>query len=256
MKAVIIEDESLVARELQSKIFSTASDVEVIKILQSLESAIAWFKQHEQPDILFMDIQLGDGVSFELMDHIEITCPVIFTTAYDEYAIRAFKVNGADYLLKPVDQSELKKAIDKCRVLVGKNNNLQTDIQQLLHTMTHPSEVKSAYKKKFLVSLRNQWIPINTEDIACFTKDTIHFLYTLRGDRHVIDFTTMEDIEELLDPRKFFRANRQSIINIEAIQGIKFHENQKLTVLLKSPLKLEMDISREKAPAFKKWFDS
>ncbi|WP_221390808.1 LytTR family DNA-binding domain-containing protein [Dyadobacter sp. NIV53] len=256
MKAVIIEDESLVARELQSKIFSTASDVEVIKILQSLESAIAWFKQHEQPDILFMDIQLGDGVSFELMDHIEITCPVIFTTAYDEYAIRAFKVNGADYLLKPVDQSELKKAIDKCRVLVGKNNNLQTDIQQLLHTMTHPSEVKSAYKKKFLVSLRNQWIPINTEDIACFTKDTIHFLYTLRGDRHVIDFTTMEDIEELLDPRKFFRANRQSIINIEAIQGIKFHENQKLTVLLKSPLKLEMDISREKAPAFKKWFDN
>lgn len=235
MKAVIIEDESLVARELQSKIFSTASDVEVIKILQSLESAIAWFKQHEQPDILFMDIQLGDGVSFELMDHIEITCPVIFTTAYDEYAIRAFKVNGADYLLKPVDQSELKKAIDKCRVLVGKNNNLQTDIQQLLHTMTHPSEVKSAYKKKFLVSLRNQWIPINTEDIACFTKDTIHFLYTLRGDRHVIDFTTMEDIEELLDPRKFFRANRQSIINIEAIQGIKFHENQKLTVLLKAP---------------------
>ena len=122
--------------------------------------------------------------------------------------------------------------------------------------MTHSSEVKSLYKKKFLVSLRNQWIPINTEDIACFVKDTIHFLYTLKGDRHVIDFTTMEEIEELLDPRQFFRANRQSIVNINAIQGIKFHENQKLTVLLKSPLRLEMDISREKAPAFKKWFDN
>jgi len=254
MKAVIIEDESLVARELQRKITNVASDIEVVNVLYSLEDSIAWFRHNPQPDLMFMDIQLGDGVSFELMDHVKINCPIIFTTAYDEYAIRAFKVNGVDYLLKPVDETELKKATDKCRALLGNNYYLQADLHQLLHTFTHPS--KTEYKKKFLISIRNQWIPVSTDDIACFTKDNIHYLYTLKGDRHVIDFTTMEDIEELLDPKKFFRANRQSIINIEAVHGIRMHENQKLTVALKSPLKMELDISREKAPAFKKWFDS
>ncbi|WP_221393412.1 LytTR family DNA-binding domain-containing protein [Dyadobacter sp. NIV53] len=254
MKAVIIEDEILVASELQSKIASVASDIEVISLLYSLEDAIAWFSHNPQPDLMFMDIQLGDGVSFELMDHVKINCPIIFTTAYDEYAIRAFKVNGVDYLLKPVDETELKKATDKCRALLGNNYSMQANLHQMLYTITHPA--KTEYKKKFLICLRNQWIPVSTDDIACFTKDTIHYLYTSKGDRHVIDFTTMEEIEELLDPKKFFRANRQFIINIEAVHGIRLHENQKLTVALRSPLKIELDISREKAPAFKKWFDS
>jgi DNA-binding LytR/AlgR family response regulator len=256
MKAVIVEDESLVARELKSKISFVADDVEVIEVLSSLESAISWFKQHDQPDILFMDIQLGDGISFDLIEHVNITCPVVFTTAYDEYAIRAFKVNGIDYLLKPVDEPELKRAIDKCRTLIEKNKYMQTDLRQLLDAFTNPATSKAAYKKKFIVNFRSQMIPVNTEDIACFIKDTILFLYTFKGERHVIDFTTMDEIEELLDPTRFFRANRQSIVNSEAIQGIRSNENQKLTVLLKYPLKSEMDISREKAPSFKKWFDS
>lgn len=254
MKAIIIEDESLVARELQRKITNVASDIEVVKVLYSLEDSIAWLRENPHPDLMFMDIQLGDGVSFELMDHVAIKCPIIFTTAYDEYAIRAFKVNGIDYLLKPVDETELKNATDKCRALLGNNHYLQSNLRQLLDTLAHPTQTE--YKKKFLVCIRNQWIPVSTNDIACFTKDNIHFLYTLKGDRHVIDFTTMEEIEEVLDPKKFFRANRQFIINIEAIHGIRMHENQKLTVALKSPLTMELDISREKAPAFKKWFDS
>ncbi|MCF0065844.1 LytTR family DNA-binding domain-containing protein [Dyadobacter chenwenxiniae] len=253
MKAIIIEDESLVARELQRKIAIVASDIMVVKVLFSLEESIAWLKGNPHPDLMFMDIQLGDGVSFELMEHVKINCPVIFTTAYDEYAIRAFKVNGVDYLLKPVDETELKKATDKCRALLGDSYYLQSNLHQLLHAFAHPSQTE--YKKKFLVCMRNQWIPVSTDDIACFAKDNIHFLYTLKGDRHVVDFTTMDEIEELLDPKKFFRANRQFIINIEAIHGIRMHENQKLTVALKSPLTMELDISREKAPAFKKWFD-
>ncbi|MCE7066977.1 LytTR family DNA-binding domain-containing protein [Dyadobacter sp. CY326] len=256
MKAVIVEDESLVARELKSKISAVADDVKVIEVLSSVESAIAWFRQHEQPDILFMDIQLGDGVSFDLIEQVKLTCPVIFTTAYDEYAIRAFKVNGIDYLLKPVDEAELKRAVDKCRVLIEKTSYMHADLQQLLQAFTNPIASKTAYKKKFIVNFRNQMIPINTEDIACFVKETILFLYTFKGDRHVMDFTTMDEIEELLDPAKFFRANRQSIVNCDAIQGIRSHENQKLTVFLKDPLKPELDISREKAPSFKKWFDS
>src|SRR3954468_19826850 len=115
IKALIIEDEDLIAAELQSKIETLAGDVKVIDVLPSLKTAKKWFMQNAEPDLLFMDIQLSDGVSFELFDHFKLECPVIFTTAYDEYAIRAFKVNGVDYLLKPVDNDELKKAIEKCR---------------------------------------------------------------------------------------------------------------------------------------------
>src|ERR1041385_5914038 len=115
MKAIIIEDETLIARELQDKISSVADDVEIIEILPSLKTAKKWFMQNAEPDLIFMDIQLSDGVSFELFDLYKLNCPVVFTTAYDEYALKAFKVNGVDYLLKPVDEEELKRAIKKCR---------------------------------------------------------------------------------------------------------------------------------------------
>src|SRR3954468_8265456 len=132
MKAVIIEDEVLIAKELQNKIQQVSEDVNVAEILPSLKTARKWLMQNAEPDLIFMDIQLSDGVSFELFDVYQMNCPVIFTTAYDEYALRAFKVNGVDYLLKPVDNNELKKAIDKSRDIIASKNHTPLDIQQLV----------------------------------------------------------------------------------------------------------------------------
>jgi DNA-binding LytR/AlgR family response regulator len=254
MKAVIIEDEMIIAKELQDKIEAIAEDVNIVEVLPSLKTARKWFMQNAEPDLIFMDIQLSDGVSFELFNTYTLHCPVVFTTAYDEYALRAFRVNGADYLLKPVDTEDLKKAIDKCRRIVESNTSVPLDIQQLIKNL-RDRNLASLYKEKFIVNVRNNWIPVNTTDIACFTRDTLNYLYTFSGDKYVLDFTTLEEIEDLLDPQKFYRANRQFIIHIDSIQSVKPHENAKLTVSLKAPLKLEVDISREKAPTFKKWFD-
>lgn len=252
IKAIIIEDESLIARELQSKIASVAPDVNILELLPSLKTAKKWLMQNAMPDLVFMDIQLSDGVSFELFETFELTCPVIFTTAYDEYAVKAFKVNGIDYLLKPIDEDDLRKAIDKYRQLQEKNMPYPNDLAAFIAKF---GQQQVAYKEKFIVQQRNNWIPVSTTDIACFVRDNLNYLYTFSGEKYILDFNTLEDIEELIDPKLFYRANRQSIIHIDAIQSVKPHENQKLTVTLKAPLKLELDVSREKAPAFKKWFD-
>ncbi len=255
MKAVIIEDESLIAKELQHKIADVAPDIKIEEVLPSVKTARRWFMEHAEPDLVFADIQLSDGVSFEIFERYELKCPVIFTTAYDEYAIKAFKVNGVDYLLKPVDNEDLKKAIDKGRAIVESRTQYPKDMQQLLQMMTNPGHGAPSYKEKFVVKFRNQWLPVMTKDIACFYRDNLNYILTFGGDKHILDFTTLDEVEELLDPKTFYRANRQSIVHIDAIQSVKPQENQKLVLTLKPPLKMEQDVSREKAPAFKKWFD-
>lgn len=254
MKAVIIEDESLIARELQVKIKAVAPYVEVVQVLPSVKTTKKYFLENAEPDLLFMDIQLGDGISFEVLEQYTITCPIVFTTAYDEYAIRAFKVNSVDYLLKPVDEDELKKAIEKCLERVEQKGST-SDVSGLLSQIQQRGSGKPLYKEKFISTFRNNWIPVNVEDIACFMRDNLNYMITYNGERYILDYNTMEEIEELIDPNQFFRANRQFIIHIDAIRSVKPHENQKLTATLVDPLKHEVDISREKAPAFKKWFD-
>ncbi|MFT3677420.1 MAG: LytTR family DNA-binding domain-containing protein [Chitinophagaceae bacterium] len=255
MKAIIIEDEALIAEEMQGYIASVASDVKVLDVLSSLKSARKWFMNNAEPDLLFMDIRLSDGLSFELFDQFALQCPVIFCTAYEEYAIRAFKVNGVDYLLKPVQEEDLKKAIDKIRSMRESKSFIPGDLQQLMQYFSNPGLAKAKYKERFIISSNNKWVPVETKDIAVFFKDNINYVYTLSGDRHIYDFSALEEIEEVLDPALFFRANRQAIISIHAIHSVKPHGNQKLMVQLKPPLKLEIDISREKAPFFKKWVD-
>ena len=255
MKALIIEDEELIADELQLKIKAVADDIQIIAVLPSLKTARKWFFENAEPDIIFMDIQLSDGVSFELFSTYKLNCPIVFTTAYDEYAIRAFKVNGTDYLLKPIDDEELKKAIDKCRNIIESKTVFPSDMNQLMQELSKAKQGQSLYKEKFIVNFRHQWFTVNTKDIACFMKDTIHYIFTFSGEKHILDFTSMEEIEELLDPQKFYRANRQYIVHIDAIQTVTPHENQKLTLTLRAPLKIQVDMSREKAPAFKKWMD-
>ncbi|MBX3257868.1 MAG: response regulator transcription factor [Chitinophagaceae bacterium] len=254
MKAVIIEDEILVAKEMAVKIREVARDIEIETILPSLKTARKWLMEHAEPDIIFMDIQLGDGISFSLLEDFSLKSLIIFTTAYNEYAIKAFKVNGIDYLLKPVDETELGKAIEKCRERRKPSKILPKDLLQMIQSFA-TGKSTTAYKETFIVQVRQQWLPVNTEDIACFVKENLNYLYTFAGEKHILDYNTLEVIEELLDPSRFYRANRQCIVNIKAIQRVQLHENQKLTLKLKSPLTMEVDISREKAPAFKKWFD-
>lgn len=255
MKAIIIEDETLIARELKNKIAAVAPDVAIIETLPSVKTANRWLMENAEPDFVLADIQLSDGVSFEIFERYELKCPIIFTTAYDEYAIRAFKVNGIDYLLKPVDVNELKKAIEKCKMLVDNKAKLPSSLQELMQVLQKPDQSQKLYKEKFIVNVRNNWVPVFTKDIACFVRDNLNYLYTFSGEKYIVDFVTLEEIEELLDPRLYYRANRQSIVHINAIQSIKLHENQKLTLTLKTPIKMEQDISREKSPGFKKWFE-
>ncbi|TAD83742.1 MAG: DNA-binding response regulator [Bacteroidetes bacterium] len=255
MKAVIIEDENIIARVLESKIKKVADDVEVLTILPSLKTARRWLEENTEPDLMFMDIQLSDGVSFEIFDEFPLACPVIFTTAYDEYAIRAFKVNGIDYLLKPVKENELSAAIDKCRKLTSKQDLPQADMKALLMAITNPGS-GIAYKERFIVNIRNQWMPVNARDIACFNKEILIYIYLLNGERYQIDYSTLEEIEELLDPKAFFRASRQCIVNSEAVHTVKPLENSKLILKLKEPNhKIEIDVSRIKSPEFRKWLD-
>lgn len=253
MKALIIEDEKLIAEELQYSIKLVADDVEIIDVLPSLKSAKKWFMQNKEPDILFLDIKLSDGLSFELFEQFSLQCPVIFTTAYEEYAIRAFKVNGIDYLLKPVQEEDLKKAIEKARRASEGNADIPRDMQQLLRQFTQGDA--PMFKEKFIVNFNNKWMPVDTKDIAVFEKNNLNYIYTFNGDKYIYDFSALEEIEELLDSKIFFRANRQTIININAVHSVKPHGNQKLAVQLKPPLKMEVDISREKAPMFRKWID-
>jgi DNA-binding LytR/AlgR family response regulator len=255
MRALIIEDEQLIAKELQFKIKAVADDVEIIDVLPSLKTAKRWFMNNAEPDLIFMDIQLSDGISFEIFDTYKLACPVIFTTAYDEYAMRAFKVNGIDYLLKPVDEEELKRAIEKCRAIVSSKNPYPADIASLQGDLNNPKSAKP-FKEKFIVNFRSQWVPVNVTDIACFMRDALNYIYTFKGEYYSFDFTTLEEVEEVVDPRLFYRANRQFIVHIDAINTVKPLENQKLTIRLKEPNhKFEIDISREKAPSFKKWLN-
>lgn len=256
MKALILEDEDLIARELKEKITAVAEDIQILDVLPSLKTARKWFLQHAEPDLIFMDVQLSDGISFDIFDQYTITCPVIFTTAYDEYAIRAFRVNGMAYLLKPVDEEELDAAIKRCRKQVQQKEPVPTDMSGLLQSLQQLASGSQPYKEKFIASIRHQWMPISTKDIACFAKEVLNYIYLFSGERYMIDFSTLDEVEDLLDPKQFYRANRQYIINIEAIKTVKPQENSKLTVTLKEPLhKIEIDMSREKAPAFKKWVD-
>lgn len=255
MNALIIEDEMLLAKELEATLEEVDNTIKIISVLPSLKTARKWFMQNPEPDIIFMDVQLSDGISFTLFDEFNLSCPVIFTTAYDQYAVKAFRVNGADYLLKPVVKEELINALQKCRTIKESKSPYPSGVKQLLQTVQQQQTGNAVYKEKFIVNIRNQWLPINTKDIACFYKDTLHYIFTFAGDKYVLSYDSMEDIEALLDPAVFYRANRQSIININAIQSVRPQDNAKLTVTLQMPVKLQVDISREKAPEFRKWVD-
>jgi len=256
MKAIIIEDEKLVAKELVAKITEVDTNIEITEILSSLKTSLRWFSENAEPDIIFADIQLSDGVSFEVFNKFQLTCPIIFTTAYNEYAIQAFKVNGIDYLLKPINRQELKNAIEKAKRLAESPRNLPMNVQKLMEALNMNVVPQKKFKEQFLGNIRNSWVPIKITEIAYFTRNELNYMVTFSNEKYILDFITLDEVEELLDPNQFYRANRQYIINVEAILSVHNAINAKLVLKLKKPHnQIEIDISREKAPTFKKWLD-
>lgn len=256
MKAIIIEDEKLVARELSMKIAEIDANLKIVEILPSVKTALNWFAANAEPDVVFADIQLADGVSFEIFEKFPLTCPIVFITSYNEYAIKAFKVNGIDYLLKPVEPEELEKAIEKVRK-INKNLNKSTiDMNQLVEMLKTGDIAKPIFKEHFLCNHRNAWVPIKTSEISFFTYETIIYVHTVGNDKYTMDSESMDEIEDMIDPNKFFRVNRQYIVNRTAVQRVWGIENSKMIVKLKEPYQaIEIDISRQKAPVFKKWLE-
>ncbi|MDX2191280.1 MAG: LytTR family DNA-binding domain-containing protein [Bacteroidota bacterium] len=249
MNILIIEDETPAARRLEKLIKEIDASIHILAKLDSIETAVTWFKNNVQPDLAFMDIELADGQSFEIFNQVHITCPVIFATAYDEYALKAFEVNSIDYLLKPIEEQALNRALNKFKLL--KYQTGIVDIQKLLNSLQHP--VTNNYKKRFLIKMGDKYLHIDTSSIAYFiSEDKLSFIITNEGKKYVID-GTLDFMETQLDPSDFFRLNRQLIANISNIKSVFAHFNGKLKITLQPEYHEEVFVSREKAGDFKKW---
>jgi DNA-binding LytR/AlgR family response regulator len=253
MKVLIIEDEALIAKNLQRLLGEVADDVEVLAVTGTIAATVRWLRDNPAPDLLFMDIQLSDGVSFDILAQVQVLSPIIFTTAYDEYAIRAFKHNSLDYLLKPIDRDELKTALDKFRRIYGHHTDRQSDIVELISMMTSKKTLPA--KERFLVHHGLGLIPVRTEDISYFCKDQIIYLMATDGQKYVTDYNTLDEIEELTDPASFYRANRQTLVSKTAVASLQKHFTGKIEIKAKGH-DMTIDISREKAQDFKNWLEN
>jgi len=249
MKTLIIEDEILAAKQLQS-VLKEVGGFDVKGVLESISETLEWFKENQQPEILFLDIHLADGSAFEIFKHLSISCPVIFTTAYDEYALKAFKVNSIDYLLKPIDVEGVRNAIKKLNSLSGSKENNQ-DFQKLIDSF----KKNSGYKTHFLIPVKgDKLFPVQCNDIACFYIDASLVKAKSFADKTYNLENTLDELIEMLNPADFFRANRQFIISRSAIKDIDFWFNSRLSVNLKVTVPEKILISKARVSEFKNWF--
>jgi len=251
MNVLIIEDEARSARELCGIITSADNSVHIIATLESVEQALAWFAHNPPPDLIFSDIQLADGLSFEIYEKIKITCPIIFCTAYDEYLMNAFETNAISYLLKPVTKDKVEKALDKFNTLQEAfiKESSAIAIEKML------KQVKQTYKSTLLVSHREKIIPVQVKDIAYFCLDnTIVQLCTMQNQRYFMT-TSLDELEKTIDPILFYRANRQYLINRNAISNVERFFSRKLAVKLLMDTPEGIVVSKTKAIEFLQWLE-
>ena len=252
MKVLIIEDEIPAAKRLRNLLSEQLPTVDILDSLDSVDSAVQWLNTFKRPDLIFMDIQLSDGLSFDIFNQAEVDSPIIFTTAYDEYAVQAFKVNSVDYLLKPIDPAELQQAILKYKNLhESKITYDRMSIQSIINSIT-----QKEYKNRFLVKTGSQLSYIQTNDIAyLYSDDGLVYVMTNSGKRYILDYT-LEQLYDLLDPKHFFRINRKIIVKIDAIHRIHTYFNSRLKLELLPRTDLEAIVSRERVSDFKSWLDN
>lgn len=253
MTTLIIEDEKPAARLLQRKLEKL--DIAVATMLHSVEESIHWFSNNQHPDLIFLDIQLSDGLSFEIFEKIDIQSAIIFTTAYDEYALKAFKLNSIDYLLKPIDEDDLEIAVAKFKTRIPKadvgNQNLQLDFEQIRQMLSNPFEKN--YKKRFTVKIGQHLKVITTDEIECFfSENKGTYIHTFDNRNYLID-STLEILEQEIDKKDFFRVSRKFIVPLTAIREIQVYTNSRLKVILPTYKDDDVIVSREKVQDFKTW---
>lgn len=248
-KIVIIEDEKPNADRLRRLLKVLYPEAEILAVLDCIADSIKWFSYHPHPDVVLMDVRLSDGLSFEIFEKVSIAAPVVFTTAYDEYALRAFKHNGIDYLLKPIELDELKAALTKVengQLSVMQNLSLGSVLE-----LFKPKE----YRKRFLLPFRDGYKTVLLEDIAFFYSELKITRAKLRDGQEEIIPQTMEELEQQLDPKLFFRANRQFIVHVDAIVRVHNYFNGKLKLEIKKNPTVDVVVSRDKAMLLKNWLD-
>ncbi|MBW4360797.1 LytR/AlgR family response regulator transcription factor [Flavobacterium taihuense] len=254
MTTIIIEDEKPAARLLQRKLEKINIPVGVM--LHSVEEALNWFSKNEHPDLIFLDIQLSDGLSFEIFEKIDIKSAVIFTTAYDEYALKAFKLNSIDYLLKPIDEDDLEVAVLKFKdhfqfPKTTGHESMQLDFEQIRKMLSNPFE--KPFKKRFTVKIGQHLKVISTDEIECFfSENKGTYIHTFDNRNYLID-STLEVLEQEIDTVAFYRISRKFIISIKAIKEIVVYSNSRLKINLPSYKEDEVIVSREKVTDFKNW---
>jgi len=249
MNIIIIEDEKPAARLLQRKVEKLG--LQVNTLLHSVEESIDWFQNNAHPDLIFLDIQLSDGLSFEIFESIDIQSAVIFTTAYDEYALRAFKLNSIDYLLKPIDEEDLEIAVNKFKTRNSNASNLSLDFELIKKMLINP--IDRVFKKRFTIKVGQQLKMITIDEIECFySENKGTYLHTFDNRNYLLD-VTLEQLENELDPQNFYRVSRKFIIPMKAIKEIQIYSNSRLKVILPTYKEDEVIVSREKVAEFKSW---
>ncbi|MBN8578495.1 MAG: response regulator transcription factor [Cytophagales bacterium] len=250
MKILIIEDEPLAAERLISLI-KEQHQVTILAQLDTVTRSVAWLQKNQSPDLIFMDIQLADGLSFQIFEQVPVNAPVIFTTAYNEYALKAFKVNSIEYLLKPVDAGELRAAFAKYQTLTGKPSpeKLMESITQAMHMLT------KKYKERFVIKVGEHLKSIEVSEILFFfSLEKTTFAQTTDGRKHILDFT-LDQLDALLDPARYFRINRKYIVRIDSIKDMISHTNSRIKLLLKTSDDNDVVVARERVQEFKDWLD-
>lgn len=253
MKALIVEDELIASQNLQRILQQLAEDIQILAILQSVEETIEWFRSNPQPDVLFLDIHLADGASFAIFDEITINCPIIFTTAYDEYALKAFEVNSIDYLLKPINQKNLERALNKLRTLTANNEHVNNEL--ITKLIANFKVNNKSYKSGFLIPYKDKFIPLQVSKIDFFY--TENKMVTIMSEEQMYHLdTSLEDIASQLDPQLFFRANRQFIVARKAIKDISVWFGSKVSINLFVSAPEKIIVSKARVSEFKTWFTS
>jgi DNA-binding LytR/AlgR family response regulator len=251
MNILIVEDEELAVKKLQKTLASVDPSANVVGVTDSIQGTVDWLQNNTTADLILMDIELADGQSFEVFNQVEVKAPVIFTTSYDEYALKAFKVNSVDYLLKPIQTEDLQAALTKYKKLTdGKKADINLDsLVKQLQQQLQPKE----FRKRFLVKHAQKLVSVDVEEISYFYSDgRLNFFKTHDNKKFVVDYT-MEDLEDMLDPDKFFRISRSFYVAIEAIDKIDDYFGNRLILQLKPAVDKEALVSREKVSDFKKW---
>ena len=251
MNVIIIEDEKPAARRLSRMLEKL--EVQVSTMLHSVEESINWFHNNAHPDLIFLDIQLSDGLSFEIFDEVAIDSSIIFTTAYDEYALQAFKLNSIDYLLKPIDEDDLKRAVTKFESRAPQSQNVQVNFEDIKKLLTNPLERE--YKKRFTVKVGQHLKMIPIDAIECFySENKGTYIHTTDNRDYLIDMT-LEQLENELEPKTFFRISRKFFVNINAIKDMVSYTNSRLQIKLTTYKDQDVIVARERVRDFKDWLE-